>query len=144
MKRVQKGSFSFSGHQWQHVSDEAKDFVSKLLTVDEGERMSAPEALSHRWIRSRADSAWSELRPDEYFATAEALKNLMRFSARSKLKQAAYTLIASQMLVKEETEAFDSVFRRLDKSCNGRLSRTEIRLALVRFHCAYSAAAAPF
>ena len=31
--------------------------------------------------------------------------------------------------VREEKEATDSVFRRLDTECNGRLTRSEIRLA---------------
>ena len=97
---VKHGSFSFSGHHWQNVSVEAKDFVSKLLTVDETKRLSAAEALNHPWIRSRADSAWSECRSDEFKATALALSNLMKFSAKSKLKQATYTLIASQLLLK--------------------------------------------
>ena len=32
------------------VTDEAKDFVSKLLVVDPSKRASASEALSHPWI----------------------------------------------------------------------------------------------
>ena len=100
MENVQNGTFSFSGDNWQNVSDEAKDFVSKLITVDENKRLSASEALEHPWIRARADAAWSELRPDEFRETAQALSNLMKFSAKSKLKQATYTLIASQLLMK--------------------------------------------
>jgi serine/threonine protein kinase len=97
---VQRGSISFAGHHWDRVSNEGKDFVSRLLTVGEEKRLSASEALNHPWIRGRADSAWSALRPDEFTATASALSNIMKFSAKSKLKQATYALIASQLLAK--------------------------------------------
>lgn len=100
MQNVNSGSFSFSSHQWKNVSVEAKDFVSKLLTVDETERLSAAEALNHPWILARANSSWSELRPDQFTVTASALSNLVKFSANTKLKQATYMLIASQLLTK--------------------------------------------
>ncbi|TKA50891.1 hypothetical protein B0A53_05762 [Rhodotorula sp. CCFEE 5036] len=37
---------------WETVSEEAKDFIRKLLTVDETERMSAAEAIQHPWLRA--------------------------------------------------------------------------------------------
>ncbi|GAA5890575.1 hypothetical protein JCM8208_004920 [Rhodotorula glutinis] len=37
---------------WDNVSDEAKDFIRQLLTVDEDERPSAAEALNHPWLRT--------------------------------------------------------------------------------------------
>ncbi|GJN91210.1 hypothetical protein Rhopal_004228-T1 [Rhodotorula paludigena] len=37
---------------WETVSEEAKDFIRKLLTVNEDERPTAAEALDHPWLRS--------------------------------------------------------------------------------------------
>ena len=36
--------------EWQLVGDPPKDFVRGLLTLDEVERMTAAEALSHKWF----------------------------------------------------------------------------------------------
>ena len=36
---------------FQHVSSDAKDFISKLLVVDQEKRMSAEQALAHPWLR---------------------------------------------------------------------------------------------
>jgi len=38
---VRKGSFKFDGPQWKAVSADAKDFITKLLTVDPKKRLSA-------------------------------------------------------------------------------------------------------
>lgn len=40
--------------QWECVSDQAKDFVKKLLVLDEKERMTAVQALEHGWLSSKA------------------------------------------------------------------------------------------
>ena len=50
MKKVKLGKFSFQDAVWGNVSDEAKDFITRLLTVDPSQRMSAAEALQHDWI----------------------------------------------------------------------------------------------
>jgi serine/threonine protein kinase len=40
----------FPDDKWGNVSDEAIDFVLRLLTKDPAKRMSASEALRHEWI----------------------------------------------------------------------------------------------
>jgi len=42
--------YEFRSPDWDHVSDDAKDFVSSLLTGPT-ERLSASQALNHRWIK---------------------------------------------------------------------------------------------
>lgn len=50
-KMVQKGKFDFDGEEWDEVSDDAKDLIRKLITTPE-RRLTAEEALKHRWIRN--------------------------------------------------------------------------------------------
>lgn len=39
--------------EWKGVSDRGKDFVKKLLVLDEKERMTAVQALEHEWFTSK-------------------------------------------------------------------------------------------
>ena len=100
IKKIQRGSFSFSGNHWDNISDLGKDFVSKLLEVNEEKRLSAEEALCHPWIQQTTQREWSELKQADFDVTVTALTNVLNFSANSKLKQATYSLIASQFLLK--------------------------------------------
>jgi serine/threonine protein kinase len=50
MKKVKIGKFSFSDPVWTTISNEAKDFITKLLTLDQDKRPSAQQALEHPWI----------------------------------------------------------------------------------------------
>jgi len=43
--------YEFRSPDWDHVSDDAKDFVSSLLTGPK-ERLSATQAINHRWIKT--------------------------------------------------------------------------------------------
>ena len=73
------------------MSDQAKDFITQLLTMDVDKRPSAAEALKHPWIE-QANEAIGNI-SNELAVTA--LSNLQNFNARSKLKQATYAFIAS-------------------------------------------------
>jgi len=50
---VQKGVFDFDGEEWENVSADAKDLIKKLITKPE-RRLTANEALQHRWIKNLA------------------------------------------------------------------------------------------
>jgi len=121
MKAVRKGKFSFSDKCWSSVSDQAKDFISKLLTLDQNARPTAAEALTHPWI-----TELSKIEVDESL-TLGALGNLKNFKAESTMKQATFAFIASQLLSKSEKDNLAKVFREFDKNGDGKLSMDEIK-----------------
>jgi len=47
---ISSGRFTFPAKDWDAISPEAKDFVSRLLVVDPRDRLTAEAALRHRWI----------------------------------------------------------------------------------------------
>ena len=59
------GSYSFPQREWSSISDEARNFVSRLICIDVHRRMSAEEALSHPWIvnEGRDDALRRRLTP---------------------------------------------------------------------------------
>ncbi len=48
--RVKQGIFSFPEKHFNHVSDEAKDMICSMLTVDPNSRISAEKLLQHPWM----------------------------------------------------------------------------------------------
>ena len=51
---IRRGHFHFSGPGWNGVSEEAKDFIKRLLRRDPRKRLTAEEALEHPWIWNHA------------------------------------------------------------------------------------------
>ncbi|KAM9377052.1 serine/threonine-protein kinase H1 homolog isoform 1-T2 [Pholidichthys leucotaenia] len=74
-QQILKGKYSFSGEPWPSVSNLAKDFVERILTVDPSERLTAGQALKHPWIVTMAASS--------------TMKNLQRCISQNLLKRAS-------------------------------------------------------
>uniref|UniRef100_A0A7E4VY12 phosphorylase kinase n=1 Tax=Panagrellus redivivus TaxID=6233 RepID=A0A7E4VY12_PANRE len=50
MRLIQEGRFDFPREQWESVSEDAKDLIRGLLTVDVDKRAKAADCLLHRWF----------------------------------------------------------------------------------------------
>ena len=53
IRRAQQGKFDFDDVEWDAISKEAKDLITKLLQVDPKDRLSAEETLAHPWMVSK-------------------------------------------------------------------------------------------
>lgn len=67
------GIFNFDGDSWADKSEEAKNFITRLLCVDPAERMTARQALTHHWMMFESQSTMNMNR---------AVQELERFNAR--------------------------------------------------------------
>lgn len=56
LERIKKG-VPFPEHKWAGVSDEARDLVECMLQLNPERRMSARQALSHKWLQQSGASA---------------------------------------------------------------------------------------
>jgi len=122
IKNVQKGVYDFNGEEWENISDEAKDLINKLLTYDPMKRISAKEALDHKWFET---ASHLDVKVNEE-KMRKNLQNLRGFRAEQKLQQATYAFIASHLASKEEKQHLLETFKALDTNGDGTLSREEI------------------
>ena len=54
---VIKCDYTFDEPEFQDISEDAKDFISKLLQLTQDRRMSADEALNHQWLNSSSSTS---------------------------------------------------------------------------------------
>ncbi|KAJ1566115.1 hypothetical protein HK096_000314 [Nowakowskiella sp. JEL0078] len=50
LQNILMGSYTFPEENWGEISNEAKDFIKKLLVVKPEDRLTALEALKHPWL----------------------------------------------------------------------------------------------
>lgn len=50
--KIMNADYDFPDPEWTNISDEAKDFVEKLLVVDTQKRYTAKQLLKHPWIKN--------------------------------------------------------------------------------------------
>jgi calcium-dependent protein kinase len=125
---VEMGEYELDIPEWENISKEAKDFVSKCLAYEEKDRLTAAQALEHPWIRNCRSNINSEYYKSAATQCVGAMNNLQKFHAQSKLKQATCTFIASQLVSKDEKESIDKLFRSMDTDSDGKLGRPEVRV----------------
>ena len=53
---IENGRYNMRPERWERISPDAKNFVQRLLEMDEHTRMSAEEALKHPWILGRKEA----------------------------------------------------------------------------------------
>ena len=80
-RKIRRGQYEFHEEYWGSVSADAKDLISKLLTVDPAKRLSAKEALKHKWM----------VQDGSVLAAADLgtnLSELRKYNAKRKFKAA--------------------------------------------------------
>eukprot|EP00752_Nemacystus_decipiens_P004111 g3761.t1 len=92
-QKIKKGKVSFHPQYWSTVSDEAKDLIKKMLTLDKEKRITAEQALEHKWVKGDA----KELEKRDLGPNMDKLR---LFNARRKFKSAISSVIAAQAMFK--------------------------------------------
>jgi len=85
------GNFMFHSPDWDCISNEAKDLVSKLLVVDPTKRYTAAQVLEHPWIAAYTPTV---VLP----SLDKSLVELKRWNAKRKFKKASQGVLATLRL----------------------------------------------
>ena len=118
-EKIKKGVFSFP-EKISSISAEAKDLITKMLTLNPDKRLTADECLSHPWFeKMRAKS--SDL--DNNLGT---MQNLVKFQTTSQFQKGVLLYFVSYFDFKEEKQKLLNIFKTLDKNHDGQLDRNEI------------------
>lgn len=81
---------------WKDISNDAKSLIKQMLTYDPNSRLSARDALGHKWFENAPDVA---INMD---LMKESLNNLLSFNAIQKMQQATMSMMVQNMITKEE------------------------------------------
>lgn len=123
MAAVEQGKFDFSSEEWDLVSNDAKNFIKKLLTYDENKRISADAALSDPWLvknRSREVISTNALR--------KPIANMRKFHQRPRFLQSTLAFLTHQLSSDQQEKSLRQIFKELDLNRDGKLSYEELKI----------------
>ncbi|KAA8589996.1 hypothetical protein FQN60_013361 [Etheostoma spectabile] len=114
---IQQGKYEFPDKDWDHITEGAKDLISKLLVRDATLRLSAAQVLKHPWVQGNA--------PERGLPTPRILQ---RNSSTKDLTQFAAEAIAFNRQLSQHDEQHEDVgaivcSMRLSPPSNSRLAR---------------------
>jgi len=81
MRHIRYGEYEFHSRYWSHVSNEAKDLICRMMTVDPSKRITASEALESDWIMADDSTLMSDLSGNQ--------NGLKSFKGKAKMRQVA-------------------------------------------------------
>ena len=115
MAAVMRGEYQFAPvARWQGVSQEAKDFISRLLVLNPSERFGTSNALTHPWILN----SLSQESVGDVVINRQHFHDLQQFSVASSIKRAALGVVAFQF-PDSDVHNLQQVFTTLDSDMKG-------------------------
>lgn len=81
---IRKGKFEFHEQFWNDISDDAKEVVSMLLTIDPKKRFTANDLLESKWANNSTNAYDRDI--------TKNLVQFRKFNAKRKLKHAVFTV----------------------------------------------------
>jgi calcium-dependent protein kinase len=121
--KISKRDVEFPVSFWSHISTDAKDLTRALLQRDPRDRITAAEAMKHRWFKD-------PLKPTLHvngggMVTQSIFEGLKEFKKSTKLKQVFLRLMARE-LTEIQTTDLRKKFQSLDKTGTGRIARADL------------------
>jgi len=88
LDNIEVGEWVWLGESWDHVSEDAKDLIRRLMEPNPQTRLTIAEALSHPWIVNSTNDA----------SLTSAQEEIRKFQARRKFKGAVQAVVATNRL----------------------------------------------
>mmetsp|Transcript_35365 Transcript_35365/g.75384 ORF Transcript_35365/g.75384 Transcript_35365/m.75384 type:complete len:556 (+) Transcript_35365:125-1792(+) len=125
-KNISEGNFKMKPERWHTVSKGARDFVMSLLQVDPHKRMTAGQALEHRWIQER--------REKEDDVDIQVVDALRKFGQASKFRRCCMEMMAWSLSNTERAKV-RQYFVAMDANHHGTITLQELKKVLEdKFH----------
>jgi serine/threonine protein kinase len=134
MEAIIAGDYAFEpAEYWSNVSDTARSFVTKCLTIDPDDRPTAEEALAHKWLASEEPHFVPD--PAKEGGPTDLLPHVKKaFDARKTFRKAVLGMMAMKRmstlaqnhLTPEHRELGETVFKYKEESAKEIMENTTI------------------
>jgi calcium-dependent protein kinase len=120
-KAIESANYSFPEENWNQVSNEAKELIKKMLTLDVNDRISALDTLQDPWFKKFT----GKNHVDKNLAK-NIFGNMKKFKKNKTLEKTVISFIINQLVRKDERNELEKQFKEWDTNGDGVLSKEEI------------------
>lgn len=126
MEKIKICDYNLEGPKWENISDEAKDLVKKMITLDPELRIKTQDALSHPFFTNNSKN---KVNVNEKHVAVQnrILKSLKNFRSESKLQEAIYFFLMTHLSNDQEKDRLLNVFLELDEDCDGKITTEDLK-----------------
>lgn len=114
----------FEGFVWEKISEDCKDLIRKLLEKDPKKRLTATEALNHKWFNSLQNQL---IHTKSNMINKCKVENLKNFKAYSLFDKEILRIMVETNYNEPLIKDLSNIFWYLDYDCDGFISSVELR-----------------
>jgi calcium-dependent protein kinase len=131
MDKIQIGLYDMEDDYWRYVSSDARDLIKGLLEVNVNKRLSAGEALKHKWFK-RHDTK-SEFVVIDIQKLNECLENIKKYNPDNKLQQVAIAYLVHNNPHLDSVKVVINIYKILNDNSDGNMTKDELKKSLKKY-----------
>ena len=125
IESVRSGKYDLKSSPFNTLTNSCKDLIKKLLVVDPNKRISAQEALGHKWFRERNSKELFNNIKDEK-TIKKLLNNLKRYRRDAILQEVALAYLVHNFPQMKEVVNANKLFNQLDTDGDGKINKMDL------------------
>ena len=113
----------FEGEEWADITREAIDLIKNMLNKNPAERITAEQCLEHKWLKMSEDLDKDKVDTNFKKIQKTTINKMARFVKENRFKKAVLQFISTQFNLKEEENEVKELFKELDTTKKGQISK---------------------
>jgi calcium-dependent protein kinase len=113
-------------YPWGIISQEAKDLINDLLQIKPTKRITAEEALKHKWFSSNGVKQMENNNIIKPKNLAKLLNNLTKYRSDNILRCAVIAYLVHNSTQLNQAHEAIKLFNKIDKNGDGKITREEL------------------
>jgi len=111
----------FPKNDFKNISQNAIEFIKKLLEYNPDRRLSAEQAIENNWLKDMNSSTKNEINLND-----DIIENLSKFKSIVTLQKATLAFMANQISINQEIKKLKDEFDKIDQNKDGEISKEEL------------------
>ena len=125
IENVQKGRIDWSSPPFNKLTKTCLDLLKKLLTIDPKQRISANEALNHKWFRDNTSKELFNTIKDQK-TIKKLIHNLKTYKRESMIQEVALAYLVHNFPQMKEVITANKLFNQIDLDGDGKINKDEL------------------
>ena len=132
---IQNQNPIFGGEEWEDITPEAKELIKLMLKKNPSERLTAEMCLKHKWFKILDDMEKNKHSAKNFKQIQiNAIAHMSQFVNENRFKQAVLQFISTQFNIQREEGDLRELFKSMDVSGTGQLTKDEFSRKLVELY----------
>ena len=131
---IQNQNPIFGGEEWEDITPEAKELIKLMLKKNPSDRLTAEMCLKHKWFKMLDDFDRNKNTQKFKQIQINAIQHMSQFVNENRFKQAVLQFIGTQFNIQKEEGDLRDLFKSMDVSGTGQLTKEEFSVKLVELY----------